>query len=368
LPLAPLLSFVLVAYTIEFDNAFEQLMPHRTTRHGTADDARRMPWLVSLVVWANAMQYVDDDGISVRELRLRTGATQTGLRTLLERLSKWWGYVRVEMAPGSAGHGPDSIVRPTPAGREARRVWRELFDTIEVRWRGRFGIEAIGRLRDVLSNVVDAIGEDLPDYLPVLGYGLASRGREGEAGRPASPAPAREDRSRLPLSALLSKVLLTFAIEFEEESDVSLAICANVLRLFDDDLVLVRELPRRSGVSKEAIEIATSYLARHGYATLETQAAPRRAKELVLTSEGRRARAEYLRLVSTIEERWVARFGAELVRELRASLEALTGSDGTPLLACLEPPPGAWRAQLPGAETLPHFPMVLHRGGFPDGS
>ena len=31
LPLATLLSQVLVAYTIEFDNEFERLMPHRTT-------------------------------------------------------------------------------------------------------------------------------------------------------------------------------------------------------------------------------------------------------------------------------------------------------------------------------------------------
>jgi DNA-binding MarR family transcriptional regulator len=368
LSLATLLSFVLVAYTIEFDNAFEQLMPHRTTRHGTSDERRRTPWLVSLVMWANAMQYVDDDGISVREFHLRAGARKADTRMLLERLSKWWGYVRVEMAPGSAAHGPDSIVRPTSAGREARRIWRELFATIENRWCERFGTEAIARLRAALENFVDAIGNDLPEYLPILGYGLASGGREGEPRRSAPPPPARGERSRLPLSALLSKVLLTFAIAFEEESDVSLAICANVLRVVDDDVVLVRELSGRSGVSKEAIDMATGYLVRHGYAKLETRSAPNRAKALVLTSEGRRARAEYRRLTATLEERWVARFGAELVRELRASLEAVTGSDGTPLLPGLEPPPGGWRAEFPRAETLPHFPMVLHRGGFPDGS
>jgi hypothetical protein len=27
-----------------------------------------------------------------------------------------------------------------------------------------------------------------------------------------------------------------------------------------------------------------------------------------------------------------------------------------------------WRAKVPKATTLPHFPMVLHRGGYPDGS
>jgi DNA-binding MarR family transcriptional regulator len=367
MPLASLLSFALVAYTIEFDNAFERLIPHRTTRHGKTDEKRRTPWLVSLVMWANAMQYIDDDGISVREFHLRAGARKDDTRMLLARLSTWWGYVHVEMAPGVAAHGPDSIVRPTSAGREARRIWRELFATIENRWCERFGTEAIARLRAALENFVDAVGDDLPDYLPILGYGLASGGREGERGRSASP-PARGERSRLPLSALLSKVLLTFALAFEEESDVSLAICANVLRVVDDDVVLVRELPRRAGVSKEAIEMGTGYLVRHGYATLEKQAAPSRAKALVLTPEGRRARAEYRRLMVTLEERWVARFGAEPIRELRASLEAVTGSDGTPLLAGLEPPPGGWRAELPRAETLPHFPMVLHRGGFPDGS
>jgi hypothetical protein len=30
--------------------------------------------------------------------------------------------------------------------------------------------------------------------------------------------------------------------------------------------------------------------------------------------------------------------------------------------------PDGWRAKVPKAETLPSFPMVLHRGGYPDGS
>ncbi len=88
----------------------------------------------------------------------------------------------------------------------------------------------------------------------------------------------------------------------------------------------------------------------------------------MLTQKVKRACERYRDLVAAIEEAWVARFGADRVGELRASLEAVTGSDGAPLLAGLEPPPGTWRASLPRPETLPHFPMVLHRGGFPDGS
>ena len=34
----------------------------------------------------------------------------------------------------------------------------------------------------------------------------------------------------------------------------------------------------------------------------------------------------------------------------------------------LGPPPGGWRAAVRAKATLPQYPMVLHRGGFPDGS
>ena len=34
----------------------------------------------------------------------------------------------------------------------------------------------------------------------------------------------------------------------------------------------------------------------------------------------------------------------------------------------LQPYPDGWRAKVRAPETLPHHPMVLHRGGFPDGS
>ena len=58
-----LLSQVLVAFTIEFDNQAEQRMVHRTTV-GRADarrtgEAPRGPWLVSLPMWANFMRFVD---------------------------------------------------------------------------------------------------------------------------------------------------------------------------------------------------------------------------------------------------------------------------------------------------------------------
>jgi hypothetical protein len=38
------------------------------------------------------------------------------------------------------------------------------------------------------------------------------------------------------------------------------------------------------------------------------------------------------------------------------------------LFSGLEPPPGGWRAAVRAKDTLPQYPMVLHRGGYPGGS
>ena len=53
---------------------------------------------------------------------------------------------------------------------------------------------------------------------------------------------------------------------------------------------------------------------------------------------------------------------------LRASLEPLAAGQPPPLFGGLEPYPDNWRAVARRPDVLPHFPMVLHRGGYPDGS
>jgi hypothetical protein len=44
------------------------------------------------------------------------------------------------------------------------------------------------------------------------------------------------------------------------------------------------------------------------------------------------------------------------------------GSDGIRFSAAMAPYPSGWRASVREAIRLPHFPIVLHRGGYPDGS
>jgi len=70
-------------------------------------------------------------------------------------------------------------------------------------------------------------------------------------------------------------------------------------------------------------------------------------------------------------KRWLARFSAGAIRTLRESLERLVGEPAaalSPLFDGLEPQPNGWRASVRKPDTLPPYPRVLHRGGFPDGS
>jgi hypothetical protein len=59
LPLSALLSQAWVAFTIEFDNEFEYLVPHRTTNHGFSGSPSSSPWLVFMVMWLQFMRFVD---------------------------------------------------------------------------------------------------------------------------------------------------------------------------------------------------------------------------------------------------------------------------------------------------------------------
>jgi DNA-binding MarR family transcriptional regulator len=342
------LSQVLVAFTIEFDNESERRMPHRTTNdgaaHGTISGSLHAPWLVSMVMWSNCMQHIREEGITVAELA-RLARTPTNLNGM-ER----WGYIAIEPKPRKS----DRVIRFTAAGRKAQEIRRPLFGVIEQRWEERFGRDEIDRLRELLTNVVTRIDLDLPDCLPILGYGLFSRGPDRKRTAPVG---------ELALAALLSRALLAYAMEFERESDLSLAICADVLRVLDEKGVRLRDLPRQSGVSKEAISMALGILGKKHLAVVGPDPAGSRAKIVRLTPPGVEAQDAYRQLLASIEERWQERFGVETIRALRDVLGRLI-----PVLEKLQPYPDGWRASVPRPDTLPHYPMVLHRGGFPDGS
>jgi DNA-binding MarR family transcriptional regulator len=363
LPLSTLLSQALVAFTIEFDNEAESRGVHSTTR-GSAADAGG-PWLVSQAMWANFMQYIDADGVPLAELE--------GLDRITNLAGmKRWGYITV--APALAGElteppRPDLVIRPTRAGRKAQAIWRPLAGEIEQRWKERFGDEQVGRLRESLEALVQRFDIELPQYLPVVAIHMFA-GIEKLHGR-VPPVPGSANGARPDLSVLLAKVLLMFTVDFEGESNLSLPTSANALRVLGEKGVRVRDLPRLTGVSKEAIAMSVGLLARLGCAVVESDPAASRGKVVRLTPKGRKAQEKYRRILAQTEELWRVRYGHESISRLRESLEALVG-DATalrsPLFEGLQPHPDGWRASVRRPEMLPHYPMVLHRGGYPDGS
>jgi hypothetical protein len=163
LPLTALLSQALVAFTIEFDNAAERQMPHRTARHGSAPGS---VWLVSMAMWLNCMRFVSAEPITVGELgRLaRCGTNLDGMRR--------WGYVTLTPDPADGRAKPPDdalLIAATPRGQRAQEVWRPLTGEIESRSRDRFGPALVTQLTAGLAGIAGQVGEWLPDCLPILG-------------------------------------------------------------------------------------------------------------------------------------------------------------------------------------------------------
>jgi DNA-binding MarR family transcriptional regulator len=359
LPLPTVLSYALVAFTIEFDNEAEHRMPHRTSNYGVVGDRQIAPWLVSLAMWENCMRYVSEEGVTVRELE-QLARTSTNLNGMLR-----WRYIVLKPHPEDHRPKPpesEMLIHPTAGGRKAQEVWRSLTGIIEARWSERFGPEAIEELREALTTIVTQLDPNLPDCMPIQGYGLFTPNPKS-----AKPGAASSvNISNLSLPALLARCLVAFATEFEQGAAISLSITANVLRVLRPG-VRVRDLPRLSGVSKEAIAMALGFLEKRGYTIVVPEAPESRVKVVMLTAEGLEAQQACLQRVGEIEARWRNRYGESVFIRLCNALEHVVG-DSARLMQGLEPYPEGWRSRVPRPECLPHFPMVLHRGGYPDGS
>jgi DNA-binding MarR family transcriptional regulator len=285
-----------------------------------------------------------------------------------------WGYITIDgvgrVKRGDKRPKPTqrSVLVATRRGRAAAEVWRQLPAEIEARWRERFGADAVDRLREALGTVLARADVALPECMPtgsVYGVGIGDP-------EPAEPDGDRDVVGELPLITLLSRALLLFALDYERGAKLSLAVQLDGLRVLDADGVAVRELPRLTGISKEAIAMIVKRLERVGCVELVPAPAGGRGKHARLTQQrGVEARARGRRRLERVLENWRERFGDDAVSELQNALAPIVGDGtraGSPLFAGLTPYPDGWRAQLPVPELLPWFPMLLHRGGYPDGS
>ena len=343
LPLPTLLSQPLVAYTIEIDHAFETRMPHRTAETRHSGEPRTGPLLTSYAMWANFLRHVGDGGRSLSDVREAACITDKTLHVVTNGMERW-GYVTL-----GPGKGEARAVSPTADGRRAAATWAPLPDEVDRRW---------AELRPQLRDFPLRHEGRFPSFLPIARY---------EAGlRAEVPDANGRGHDNLSVGELLAQVLLAFTVEYEAESEVSLAVAANYLRVLTSEPVPVRALPEATGTSKEAVSFATTFLARNGLAETGTGG----AAQVRLTAAGLKAQERHARLVDEVEGRWRERYGRDL-EALRGALEPVVG-DGTlassALAEAVAPPPGTWRAKRETPQILPHYPLVLHRGGYPDGS
>ena len=334
-PLLMLVSWAWIAFVIEVDNAVEA---------GAAGNVGRV-LRISLPMWANGLRLISEDGIGVDELSLQAGASCNVPG--LER----WGWITVGESPGArrAGYGskrgvhPGTVLRPTRAGVFARALWPETIAAVEARWKSRFGAPTVAALRTALA----PFDRDLPWAPPEVHSPEGFRTR-------ASTVDAAPD---VPLVVSLGRTLTGLTLEHEREATVAAPLAANVLRVAGR----LGDMPRRAGISKEAVAMTANYLDRHGFAERHSD------RTLALTGAGRAALDDYTTRVARCDD-----------ETLRAALTALLEQRDA-LSAGFVPPPGCWRGEKPylaqterlisdSTAALPRHPMVLHRGGWPDGS
>jgi hypothetical protein len=367
-PLPALLSQAFVAFTIEVDNEAEQNVAHKTTSFG-ASGGRQAAWLTSLAMWFNCLRGLADAGeltVAQLEQRSRMSTNLDGMRR--------WGYITIDGVGRVTRGAPrpqakaGSLLALTRRGAEAEAIWRRLPGEVERRWRERFGGREIDRLRAGLVAVAREVEAPLPDFMPILRRGLDL---EPET-RSRSPQ-ERDADEHLPLVSLLARVLIAWTRDHEREVRLPLAVWSNLVRVLDIDApVAVRELPALTGVSKEATAMLIGLMEKAHCMIVELRPGAQRGKQVRLSAErGARALAGGRRRIEDTDRLWEARYGVGGVAALIDVLEPIVG-DGTraasPLFAGLTPPPGSWRARTRPTQLLPWYPMVSHRGGYPDGS
>jgi hypothetical protein len=364
-PISTLLSHALIAFTIELDNEFERRFEE------SGGGAR----CTSFVMWANLLRFVGD-GIAVGELIEAVGLQKARMLSPIGGLERW----RYTSLGPSVEHGPpagkrdgygssrgiksDWIVRLTPAGERAVAIWQELVSEIPARWRERFGDAQVTELERALRELAAGANRALPDFPPIVG---SANGMALDL--PERDAPEADDD--VPLGTLLSHALLVHAVAFEAKSPLALTLSANLLRVLDENGVAVRDLPVLAGTSKEAVASALTSMAKTEYVKVVGTTVA--TKSVRLTPAGHELRDTQSELHAQVERE----LGRERVARARSALEAVLGHPD--LAEGLRAPAGGWRASRPyAAQTerrlsdpraeLPHYPLVLHRGGWPDGS
>jgi len=319
--LSALLSQVLVAFTLEVDNEFKVGM----ARLGCPGVS------LSLNLWDNLFRFVPADGVSVRELAVAAMAPESRIKFQLGCLERW-RLITFDSGTALAGRrdGWGSgrgirqswIIRLTHTGQAACSVWLPLPEFVEQRWESRFGSDPIARLRQTLLEIAGKREHEWPRSLQYTSLDQMKY----------PPRSSSEGSHAAGIPTLLTWILLAFSTEFDRESKVPLALCANTIRVLGTHPIREADVARLTGGSPEAVAIGWQL---KPFVVVEPDPSAKRGKVLTLSPKGQEAKEKYLRLNEQIERDWESRFGNQKIDDLRESLAALfvPGSDGRPLIA-----------------------------------
>ena len=284
-----------------------------------------------LGTWANALRVLDADGADQRQLARRAVISRRVAEVVVNRLARH-GQVAVEKRAVEGKRGKTKFVRLTASGKAGTASAAALVDTVQADWRQHFGNDAIDRLRDALSTVVDRLPVELPHY--PAGYGAADPSVTGGNYIPEDPGPPRipahgqdwpvvlrepgRNARHLPLVALLSQALAAFAIDYEREQFGGLPAVSNFLRFVGDDGVTLGRAQALGGVAGNGKTLHE----RHLDVVVEPGRPSDMTRRVFLTPKARRVRDAYPRLVTEIEDRWREQY-AVAIPPMRTALMAM---------------------------------------------
>ena len=245
----------------------------------------------SLPLWANVLQYVEDE-IDVRALPPRSCLSRRASLTGCKRLARS-GLAELR----------DKTLMLTPAGAAARDGWRPWVSELGGAW------PEASALRSSLVAIVGALPLEHPHF-PTQ-YGTADSSITGGPGQDWKPVRREGDGGEggLPLVALLSQAFVALAIAYEPRNG-ALGWVANVMAFVPDEGVAVGDLPPAGRRLLGGLE-------RHGWIAVDAG-----AKRVTPTAFGRVRRTAHEPTLAAIDAEWCQQFGADVVESLRTSLQA----------------------------------------------
>jgi hypothetical protein len=217
----------------------------------------------------------------------------------------------------------------TDLGWSAATTWPAHVASLDAEWAGT-------PLRAVLEEIVGGLAFELPHFPASYGtadpsaiggpYMQGGKRTEGVPmhGKDWRPVPRADGDtvSSLPITALLSQVLMAFTIDYEDRFPWPLESTLNVLCHIGEAPQPLADVPGDHGITGAG----KSLLERHLIAVVSREAANPKTKLVALTDRGVLVLQHHPRRLEAVEAEWTERFGTDTVTALRAALVPLAAS------------------------------------------